>query len=139
MGMIGGSLDAFIGAVHRKAAALDGEIELVGGAFSSDPKKSKATGEALYLNPHRVYGSYAEMIEKREEPPGRSAYGLRLYSNSQSRALRAGQDGALRGLPRDHRQAAGILGYRSQSVEKKSSRKQGLFWPLPIPTPATRW
>ena len=67
--MIGGSLDAFIGAVHRKAAALDGEIELVCGAFSSDPKKSKATGEALYLNPHRVYGSYAEMIEKEKNLP----------------------------------------------------------------------
>jgi predicted dehydrogenase len=62
MGMIGGSLEAFIGAVHRKAAAIDGEIELVCGAFSSDPKKSKATGKALYLDPARVYGSFAEMI-----------------------------------------------------------------------------
>lgn len=69
MGMIGGSLDAFIGAVHRKAAALDGQIELVCGAFSSDPKKSKATGEALFLNPSRVYGSYAEMIEKEKNLP----------------------------------------------------------------------
>jgi predicted dehydrogenase len=69
MGMIGGSLDAFIGAVHRKAAALDGEIELVCGAFSSDPKKSKATGKALYLDPSRVYGSYAEMIEKEKQLP----------------------------------------------------------------------
>jgi predicted dehydrogenase len=70
MGMIGGSLEAFIGAVHRKAASIDGEIELVCGAFSSDPKKSKATGEALYLNPHRVYGSFAEMIEKEKNLPG---------------------------------------------------------------------
>jgi predicted dehydrogenase len=69
MGMIGGSLEAFIGAVHRKAASLDGEIELVCGAFSSDPKKSKATGKALYLDPKRVYGSYAEMIEKEKELP----------------------------------------------------------------------
>jgi predicted dehydrogenase len=69
MGMIGGSMDAFIGAVHRKAAALDGEIELVCGAFSSDPKKSKATGKALYLNPDRVYGSYSEMIEKEKALP----------------------------------------------------------------------
>lgn len=64
MGMIGGSLEAFIGAVHRKAAAIDGEIELVCGAFSSDPKKSAATGKALYLDPSRVYGSYHEMIAK---------------------------------------------------------------------------
>ncbi len=64
MGMIGGSLDAFIGAVHRKAAALDGEIELVCGAFSSNPEKSKATGEALGLAADRIYGSYEEMIRR---------------------------------------------------------------------------
>jgi predicted dehydrogenase len=69
MGMIGGSLEAFIGAVHRKAASIDGEIELVCGAFSSDPKKSKATGKALYLDPKRVYGSYREMIETEKSLP----------------------------------------------------------------------
>lgn len=69
MGMVGGSLDAFIGAVHRKAAALDGQIELVCGAFSSDPKKSRATGDALFLNPSRVYGSYADMIQKEKKLP----------------------------------------------------------------------
>jgi predicted dehydrogenase len=70
MGMVGGSLDAFIGAVHRKAANLDGEIELVCGAFSSSPEKSKTTGDALYLNPHRVYGSYKEMMLKERDLPG---------------------------------------------------------------------
>jgi predicted dehydrogenase len=69
MGMVGGSLDAFIGAVHRKAAALDGHIELVCGAFSSDPKKSSATGKALYLDPKRVYGTYAEMIQQERKLP----------------------------------------------------------------------
>jgi len=69
MGMIGGSLDAFIGAVHRRGAALDGEIELVCGAFSSNPEKSKATGEALYLPANRVYDSYEEMILKEKELP----------------------------------------------------------------------
>jgi predicted dehydrogenase len=69
MGMIGGSLEAFIGAVHRKAAAIDGNIELVCGAFSSNPDKSKATGKALHLDPKRVYGSYAEMIEKEKLLP----------------------------------------------------------------------
>jgi hypothetical protein len=44
MGMIGGSLEAFIGAVHRRGAQLDGEIELVCGAFSSSAQKSKETG-----------------------------------------------------------------------------------------------
>lgn len=69
MGMVGGSLDAFIGAVHRKAAALDGTIDLVCGAFSSDPQKSKATGNALFLNPKRVYGSYSEMISQEKKLP----------------------------------------------------------------------
>ena len=69
MGMIGGSLEAFIGAVHRRGAALDGEVELVCGAFSSNPEKSKATGEALYLPKNRVYGSFEEMILKEKELP----------------------------------------------------------------------
>jgi predicted dehydrogenase len=69
MGMIGGSLEGFIGAVHRRGAALDGEIELVCGAFSSNPEKSKAAGEAFYLPENRVYGSYQEMILKEKELP----------------------------------------------------------------------
>lgn len=69
MGMIGGSLDAFIGAVHRRAANLDGEIELVCGAFSSNPQKSKDTGKALALPANRVYGSFEEMIEKEKSLP----------------------------------------------------------------------
>jgi len=64
MGMIGGGPGAFIGAVHRIAANIDGEIELVCGAFSSDSEKSKQAGEMLYLPSHRVYGSYKEMFEK---------------------------------------------------------------------------
>lgn len=70
MGMIGGGVGAFIGAVHRMAAALDNEIELVCGAFSSDPKKSKTSGEMLKLPPERVYGSYAEMMAQEQKLPG---------------------------------------------------------------------
>ena len=62
-GMVGGGQIAFIGAVHRMAANLDGQIELVAGAFSSDAKNSQGTGEQLFLNPKRVYGSYAEMAK----------------------------------------------------------------------------
>ncbi len=62
-GMVGGGQSAFIGAVHRMAANLDGQIELVAGAFSSDPKNSQTTGEQLFLNPRRVYGSYEEMAK----------------------------------------------------------------------------
>ena len=62
MGMVGGGRGAFIGAVHRTAAALDGQIELVCGAFSSDPERSKASGADLFLPPQRCYGTYEEMI-----------------------------------------------------------------------------
>ncbi|MER3498663.1 MAG: oxidoreductase [Chitinophagaceae bacterium] len=67
MGMIGGGPGAFIGEVHRMAARLDGMIELVCGAFSSDPQKSKQQGEELFLDPSRVYGNYEEMLEKEAE------------------------------------------------------------------------
>lgn len=60
--MIGGGPDAFIGAVHRIAARMDGLIELVCGAFSSFPEKSKAMAAGLSLPQNRVYNSYAEMI-----------------------------------------------------------------------------
>ncbi|MGI9542969.1 MAG: Gfo/Idh/MocA family protein [Cyclobacteriaceae bacterium] len=69
MGMVGGGQGAFIGAVHRMAAALDGQIELVCGAFSSDPKKSKASGKELYLPENRVYGSYGEMMAEEKQLP----------------------------------------------------------------------
>lgn len=67
--MVGGGRGAFIGAVHRMAAALDGEIDLVCGAFSSNPEKSKASGLDLFLPPDRSYGSYEEMILKEKELP----------------------------------------------------------------------
>ncbi|MFM8357836.1 MAG: Gfo/Idh/MocA family protein [Verrucomicrobiota bacterium] len=61
-GMVGGGRGAFIGAVHRIAAALDQQIELVCGAFSSDPEKSRASGADLFLPADRCYGSFEEMI-----------------------------------------------------------------------------
>ncbi len=69
MGMIGGGRGAFIGTVHRMAAALDGRIELAAGAFSSDPERSRASGRDLLLPDDRVYGSYSEMIEKESARP----------------------------------------------------------------------
>jgi predicted dehydrogenase len=61
-GMVGGGRGAFIGAVHRIAANIDGQIELVAGAFSSDPEKSRASGADLFLAPNRCYGSFQELI-----------------------------------------------------------------------------
>lgn len=69
MGMVGGGQGAFIGAVHRIAANLDGQIDLVCGAFSSDPKKSKASGEELFLSAERCYNSFEEMIESERNLP----------------------------------------------------------------------
>lgn len=69
MGMVGGGKDAFIGAVHRIAAFMDGKIELVCGAFSIDPQISKESGEELFVDPSRVYESYGQMIEKESQLP----------------------------------------------------------------------
>lgn len=69
MGMVGGGRGAFIGGVHRRAAALDGKIELVAGAFSSDPKKSSLSGKDFFLDPSRVYGSFQEMVENEKGLP----------------------------------------------------------------------
>jgi predicted dehydrogenase len=69
MGMVGGGRGAFIGAVHRMAARLDGEIDLVAGCFSSDPAKSRASGADLHLDPARVYGTYEEMVARESALP----------------------------------------------------------------------
>ena len=71
MGMVGGGRDAFIGAVHRKAAALDGEIVLVAGALSSSPEKSVESGRDLGLDPERCYPDWETMLEvERHRPEG---------------------------------------------------------------------
>ena len=69
MGMVGGGQGSFIGAVHRIAANLDGQIELVCGCFSSRPENSLATGQSLFLPDNRIYASYQEMIEKEAALP----------------------------------------------------------------------
>src|SRR5579864_8475777 len=69
MGMVGGGEGAFIGAVHRMAAALDQQIELTAGCFSRDRENSLRTGRALYLDPARCYGSYEEMAAREARLP----------------------------------------------------------------------
>jgi predicted dehydrogenase len=63
-GMVGGGRDAFIGEVHRKAMALDGQFTLLAGALSSTPEKARASGQDLGLAADRNYGSWQEMLEK---------------------------------------------------------------------------
>ncbi|MHC4159002.1 MAG: Gfo/Idh/MocA family protein [Planctomycetota bacterium] len=69
MGMVGGGPGAFIGEVHRKATRMDGGIELIGGAFDINPRKSKRMGRELGLNSKRVYRDYKEMIERELKLP----------------------------------------------------------------------
>ncbi|MEN8833138.1 Gfo/Idh/MocA family oxidoreductase, partial [Pacificibacter sp.] len=61
LGMVGGGRGAFIGAVHRIAARIDNEWELIAGALSSDPARAAASASDLGLDPARSYGSYEEM------------------------------------------------------------------------------
>lgn len=69
MGMIGGGLDAFIGAIHRMAAGIDGLIELSCGALSADPNTAIESGKALLLPVNRTYTSYQEMIQQESQLP----------------------------------------------------------------------
>ena len=71
MGMVGGGPGAFIGDVHRRAACIDGDVELVAGAFSADAARSRRKGAELGLDPARAYPSYAAMVEgERALPAG---------------------------------------------------------------------
>jgi predicted dehydrogenase len=69
MGMIGGGTGAFIGAVHRIAARMDGLIQLTAGAFSSSFEKSIETGKLLGIDANRIYANYEEMILKEANLP----------------------------------------------------------------------
>lgn len=64
LGMVGGGQGAFIGAVHRIAARLDGEFRLVAGALSSTPEKARASGAALGLDPARSYDDFRQMASR---------------------------------------------------------------------------
>ena len=64
MGMVGGGIDSFIGAVHREAALMDGQIEFVAGALSSNPEKALASAKELMLSENRSYTSWQEMLEQ---------------------------------------------------------------------------
>ena len=64
MGMVGGGPGAFIGPVHRMAAELDGKIQLVAGAFSHDPAKSREAGRSYGISEERTYSDYRQMLER---------------------------------------------------------------------------
>lgn len=68
-GLIGGGIGAFIGSIHYRAAMLDGYYDLVCGAFSSDPQKSKQSAAFYHVEEDRAYGSWKEMFEKEANLP----------------------------------------------------------------------
>ena len=69
MGMVGGGSDAFIGAVHRIAAFMDNQCELVCGCFSVDPEISLSSGRSYFLPDDRIYRNYKEMFENEAKLP----------------------------------------------------------------------
>ncbi len=69
MGMVGGGNDAFIGSVHRRAAFLDGQIDLVCGCFSVNPQISQSSGKSYFLPESRIYNTYQEMFAKEAKLP----------------------------------------------------------------------
>jgi len=69
MGMVGGGKDAFIGAIHRLAANMDGLIEVTCGALSINPENAVASGEALFLAKDRIYITYEELFKKEASLP----------------------------------------------------------------------
>lgn len=77
LGMVGGGKDAFIGEVHRFASRLDGQYQLVAGALSSTPEKSRASGAALGLAPERIYDDFNQMaIEEAKREDGIDAVAI---------------------------------------------------------------
>jgi predicted dehydrogenase len=64
LGMVGGGQGAFIGAVHRMAARIDDQFELVAGALSADPARAQSSGAAIGLAPDRIYDGYEQMLER---------------------------------------------------------------------------
>src|SRR2546429_8094111 len=70
LGMVGGGPGAFIGAVHRIAARMDDRFELVAGALSSNPERSRAAALGMHIAPARAFGSFAEKGGAGRKGPG---------------------------------------------------------------------
>ena len=119
-GMVGGGQGAFIGAVHRIAARMDGEFQLVAGALSSDPARAKASAAELGLDPERSYGTYAEMAKAEASAQGRHRGGR--HRHAEPHAFRPGQGLPRSRHPRHLRQAADLDAGRRQ--EARGDRRE---------------
>ena len=103
MGMVGGGPGAFIGPVHRIAAELDGKIELVAGAFSQSPERSRIAGESFRIDPARAYANYQEMMEAERRRTDPIDFVAIVTPNHLHLPVAAAAHGSR--LPRDERQA----------------------------------
>ena len=84
MGMVGGGQDAFIGAIHRLAANMDGQIELSCGALSINPEIARDSGKCLFLPKDRTYVSWEEMIKTEAALPYGLSFSILRASSSVS-------------------------------------------------------
>jgi predicted dehydrogenase len=110
--MVGGGEGAFIGAVHRSAARLDGDLELVCGAFSSDAERSRRAGASLHLDPERCYADYREMFAS--EAKRRIAAGGRSHEEGEIAAGgRSHEEGEIAAGGRSHKEGEIAAGGRS--------------------------
>ena len=91
--MVGGGKDAFIGAIHRIAANMDGLIELVCGALSIHEDVAKESGKMLFLPEDRTYTSYEEMIAAEGKDARRQTYGFCNDRDAEFRAFCTGDAG----------------------------------------------
>ncbi|MGN6583003.1 MAG: Gfo/Idh/MocA family protein, partial [Rhizobiaceae bacterium] len=94
--MVGGGQGAFIGAVHRIAARLDDQFELVAGALYSDPARAKASADELGIAPDRAYGSFEEMAKaEAARPDGIEAVSIVTPNNVHAPAAKAFLDAGI--------------------------------------------
>lgn len=96
LGMVGGGQGAFIGAVHRIAARIDDQFELVAGALSSDPARASASAAEIGIAPDRSYGSYEEMAKaEAARPDGIEAVSIVTPNHVHAPAARAFLDAGI--------------------------------------------
>lgn len=90
LGMVGGGQGAFIGAVHRIAARIDDQFELVAGALSSDPQRAHASAAEIGIDQERSYGSFEEMAKaERARPDGIEAVSIVTPNHMHAPAVKA--------------------------------------------------
>ena len=134
--MVGGGRDAFIGGVHRKAMALDGQMELVAGALSSSPEKALASGRDLGLANDRNHGAWQELLDDELRPPAERIDFVSIVTPNHMHYPVA------RPLPRPASTSSATSRWCTPASRRKtccSCRRRASSLPSPTTTPAIRW